>query len=487
MALGEVDYGLMGVVGGLTAFISFFFGILSGAVGRFYAFALGRASVANDPQQGLEECREWFSLAVTIHSVVPLVLLVVGYPAGEWAVRHYLTIPPDRILACLWVWRFTCVSCLLGMVTVPFNAMYGAKQYIAELTIYTFVTSTLNLFFLHYMITHPGIWLAKYALWTCLLGIAPQIIITTRAYFIFPECRFRRKYAWNWSKYKEMLSYTGWNIFGSLAYMLKGQGIAILVNKYFGPAINASMGIASTVSGHTQTLSGAMQGAFSPAITTAIGAGDLEGARKFAYRFCKFGMALSLLFMIPLALELPTVMRLWLKNPPEYVTGLCWLMLLMAFVDQNTLGHGVAVMANGKIKWYQIVLGSFSLMALPFAWIFCALGFNVYFVNIGVLLAWTLLVYGRLFFARYFLEMSIRYWLTKIMLPILIASTIATVTGCLPRLILTDSFLRVVATTLACEVVFVPLLWLVIFNGEERAFVSSRIEKFVARKTPGGC
>ena len=479
MALGEVDYGLMGVVGGLTAFISFFFGILSGAVGRFYAIAIGKASVAKDAKQGLEECREWFSLAITIHSIIPIVLIVIGYPIGEWAVRHYLVIPPDRVEACVWVFRFVCVSCFLGMVSVPFNAMYGAKQYIAELTVYSFVTTTLNAGFLYFMVTHPGVWLTKFAVWTCVLGVIPNVIIACRACFIFPECRFRMKYAWSWAKYRQMLAYTGWNTFGSLGCMLRGQGIAILVNKFFGPAVNASMAIANTVSGHTQTLAGAMQGAFSPVITTAVGAGDMKTVRAVSLRFCKFGMALSLLFMIPLALELPIIMRLWLKNPPAYAVGLCWIMLLMAFVDKNTLGHGVAIMAYGKIMWYQIILGTFNLLAIPCAWLFVIMGGNVYSVGWALLLTWAFLVYGRLFFARHILQMSIRAWTSRVMMPILVSIFITSVAGVLPRFILDETLIRVCATTIVTEAVLVPLLWFIVLDREERDFVLVRMRRWI--------
>ena len=478
MALGEVDYGLYGVVGGLTAFISFFFGILSGSVGRFYAFAIGQASVAKNPEEGLEECRRWFSLAVTIHSVAPLVLMVICYPIGEWAVRSFLTIPVDRVESCVWVFRFVCISCFLGMVSVPFNAMYSAKQYIAELTAYSFVTATLNVVFLYYMVTHPGVWLTRYAFWQLLLILAPNLIIAIRAHILFPECRFRKAYAWDWNKYKQMLTYTGWNTFGTLGAVLKGQGIAILVNKYYGPAVNAAMNIANTVSGQAQTLSGAMQNAFAPAITTAAGAGDYAKVRTLTFGFCKFGMILSLVFMIPLSLELPEIMRLWLKNPPEYATGLCWLMLLIAFIDKNTLGHGVAVMACGNIKWYQIVLGSFNLLALPLAWMFAANGGNVYSVVLGTLIAWVLLVYGRVIFARNLLGLSILEWLKKVMLPIWIVLLIAGVVGFIPQIVMPQSLIRIAVTAISSTLVYFPLVWFVALNDDERSFVKDRFRRF---------
>ena len=154
-ALGKTDFGLYGVVGGLTVFISFLNTLLSSATSRFYAFAEGESQKCaleeGDAEQGVEGCRQWFSTAVMVHTTVPVVLVAIGYPLGMYAVEHWLTIPPDRLNACRWVFRFVCISCFVGMVNVPFQAMYTAKQYIAELTIYSFATTTANVAFMYFI------------------------------------------------------------------------------------------------------------------------------------------------------------------------------------------------------------------------------------------------------------------------------------------------------------------------------------------------
>ena len=134
-ALGKTDFGLYGVVGGMAIFISFINILLSLATGRFYAFAEGKAQKAisdGNGDAGLEECRQWFSSAIVLHTIVPFILVFIGYPIGMYAVGHWLTIPHDRLDACRWVFRFVCIACFVGMVNVPFQAMYTAKQYIAE-------------------------------------------------------------------------------------------------------------------------------------------------------------------------------------------------------------------------------------------------------------------------------------------------------------------------------------------------------------------
>jgi Na+-driven multidrug efflux pump len=469
----------MGVVGGLTAFIAFFNGLLATAVGRFYAVSIGAAQ--RNVVEGLELCRQWFSIAVFIHTVIPIILMMIGYPIGEWAVRYWLTIPPDRIESCVWVFRFVCVSCFIGMVNVPFQAMYTAKQYIAELTIYSFTTTTLNFLFLYYMVSNPGDWLAKYALWGMLMSVVPQLIICIRAIIVFPECRFKLSYVWSADKFKELLYYAGWQTFGCLGAMLRGQGLAILVNKYFGPKVNSAMALGSNVVNHASTLSSSLIGAFQPAIANAYGAGDMNRMRALAYQACKIGTLLLLIFMIPIAVELPEILRIWLKNPPQYTDGLCWSVMAMVIIDKTSVGHMLAVNARGKIAVYQAFLGGALLLTLPIAWILVHIGWNVYAVGYSMVITMAMCAWGRVWFARRLVGLSARYWLLHIFLPLFIVAAITVGAGLLPRLFMEISFVRVLVSGFLVETVLVALSWMILLNKEEQNFVGSKIKGLFSR------
>ena len=480
-ALGHVDYGLMGVVGGLAAFIAFLNNLMATAVGRFYAVNVGRESVATDKAAALEDTRKWFSTAVVLHTVLPVLLMLAGYPAGVWAVRNFLEIPPDRLADCVWVFRFVCASTFVTMVCVPVQAMYLAKQFIAELTVYSFATTTLNAVFLYYMVTHPGVWLAKYAFWTCLLAVAPQAIIAARGLWIFPECRLTRARGGLLRCLGELAGFAGWQMFGMLGNLLRAQGIQVLLNKYFGPKVNSAMTVANHVNGHTQTLSMAMVGAFQPAIVTAYGAGDFGKMRSLAYRACKFSMLFVLVFVLPLGLELEEVLRLWLENPPRYTCGLCLCMFATTVVDQSSVGHMMAVNARGKIALYQAFLGGALLMTLPLAWLFLSLGQGVYSVGFAMMATTVVCAWGRVGFARGLVGLSPRYWLVKIILPVSGVAVLGLCAGSLPRLWMQPSFARVTATACVCETVFLGLTWRVLLDAKERGYIMDRARNFLAR------
>ena len=475
MALGEVDYGLYGVVGGLTAFIVFFNGILASSVGRFYTVSVGAAKVAVSRDAGLDECRAWFNTAVSVHFIVPIVLMCVGYPVGVWVIKTFLTIPADRIESCLWVFRFVCISCFVGMANVPFQAMYRAKQYIAELTIYGFATTALNVVFLYLMVSHPGDWLVRYALWTCLLSVVPQAIICIRAMKIFPECVIRRSLLFKKDRLKQLGAFASWQMLGTLSAVLRGQGMAIVINKSFGPRVNAAQSVAGSVDAHSSTLSSSMLGAFAPAITTAYGAGDIDRMHSLAMRACKFGTWLSLIFVLPLALELQTILELWLKNPPMYTYGFTLMMLLMHLVENLTYGHMISVSASGRIALYQSVMGIFTLTALPIAIIWILNGGGPYAVVWSLFLTQIGYTIVRVVLARRIVGLSLRYWFFKVVWPLTALASLCVVSGMLVRPWLNPGIWRIVCVAMICEIILFSGTWLFVFDVAEREYVWGKI------------
>ena len=474
MALGQVDYGLYGLVGGLAIFISFFNGLLSGAIARFYAFEIGRSQSASDAIAALEECRKWFNTALLIHTVVPVCCIVLGYPVGIWAIHNFLEIPMSRVADCVWVFRFVCITCFVAMINVPFHAMYTAKQFIAELTIYGVATSTLQAIFLYYIASHPSVWLVRYSAWTCFIAVIPQIIICVRAWCLFPECHLRMRYCWNVLRIKQLFSFAGWHAFGAAGAVLRGQGIAILVNKYFGARVNAAMSVANTVNAQSTALVSAMQSAFTPAIVQACGAGDEVLMRRMAYRACKFGMVLALIFIVPLSLEIENVMKLWLRTPPPYAAGLCLCMLIQVVFDKSTLGHMIAVNAKGRIARYQLVLGSLLILTLPLAWLFVGCGMGVYSIGVALIIITVLSAWGRAWFAKSLAGMSIRYWVLRIITPVGMATGISVVIACWLRLFMSPSFERLCLTTAVAEISFLALTWFFVLDGDERQFIVAK-------------
>lgn len=476
MALGQVDYGLYGVIGGLTVFISLLNGVLSSAVSRFFSVYIGKAKVSASRHHGLEECRRWFSLAALVHTVVPCMLIAIGYPVGMYVVEHFINIPLERLEPCRWIFRIVCITCFVSMISIPYRAMYVAKQYIAELTVYSVATTTVNVVALYYMVSHPSDWLVRYAVWMCLITSIPELIILVRALIVFPECRLRYIYCIDAARMKQILAYAGWQLFGAFGTIFRLQGMQILVNKYFGPTINASVSVANGVSSQSATLASSMMGAFQPAIGNAFGEGKLDKMRSLAYRVCKFGLIASLIFVMPLALESSYVLTLWLETPPPYAAELCVFILLSILCDKASIGHMLAVNAAGKVALYQIFVGGIYMLTLPLAWLFIILGFGVLSIGWGIVAALALCSIARVLFARNLVGMSCGYWFLRIVCPICLAAIFSGGVGLFIKAFMSPSLLRLVTVVLGCEVAMLPFLWRCNLDNEERLYILTRVK-----------
>ena len=487
LALGQVDYGLLGLVGGLIAFVTMINRLLAGAVSRYFALSIGAAKKKGNEENGLQECRRWFSAAVSVHTVIPLILVAIGWPLGEYAVRHWLVIPPARIQASLWVWRFTCISALVGMFNVPFRAMYTAKQEIVERTFYSMAATTLSALLLYYMVTHPGEWLAKYAFWHCLIVLVPRVIICVRAICIYPECRLRRDCIWRWRDIRELALFSLWNAFGAFGRVVRSQGLAVIVNRFFGAASNAAVAVASRLSARANTFATSMASSFNPAIVTAYGAGNLKRMKALVFRLDKLSAMMVVVFSVPLSLEVHEVMRLWLKKPPAESPGLCVCVMLTTLLGRMCVGQSIAISATGKIALNRFMDGTARILAVPIALAFVSAGCGLFSVVYASVISSVMANVIHVWNANRLAGVSAARWFYKVFLPVLISVVASGCAGLLPRLSLPAGPTRVLLTAFACELAFLPLGWFVLLDAEEKEFMRSKWAKAWQKfkRTPG--
>ena len=477
-SLGASDYGLFGVVGGLMGFITFINNTFASANSRFYAVSIGRARMDKSDGGGVADCVAWFNTALSIHIIVPTVLLVVGYPIGVWAIKSFLVIPADRVVTCIWVFRLMCLSCYISMVNVPFSAMYIAKQYIAELTIYSYLATITNLVVLYYMASHPGEWLLGYGLLSCLIAVVPQILICLRSVITFPECKIVLREMWNLARLKQLVSFAAWNGLGILCVLFRVEGISILINKSFGPSINASNTLASAVDGHASSLSSSLTGSFAPAIIAAYGEDDKNKMQALAYRSCKFGALLLIVFLVPLVAELNQVLALWLHTVPPYLPFLCVVALLSHLAEITTQGHMIAIQASGQVREYQTNMTIISILTLPAAILTVVLGGGVYAVGIVLLCARICVSLRRVFYARIFAGLSAKQWISKVIIPVAVVVVLMCVAAAIPCMAMSQSLNRLMVVTVVSCATFMATAWKFALTPSERTYVLSRLPIF---------
>lgn len=486
MSLGQEDFGLYGLIGGLTMFVTFINGTLASAVARYYTVTIGAVSLNADKQAGIEESRRWFSLAVILHFTVATILVAVGYPIGAWAIENWLNIPSERVAACIWVLRYATFASYIAMVNVPYSAMYTAKQYIAELTVYSLVSTISNIVFVYYMVNHSGDWLIKYSFAMCLTASIPQMLICLRARHVFQECRFKVEYCFDVVRIRQLCSFALWQMFGTVSMLIRCEALSIITNKAFGAKYNSSMSIATLINSQSGALSASMYGAFSPVIMTTYGKKDYSGARLFSQRACKFATCFFLLFSLPLMLEMQYVLDLWLVDPPPFCSSVCILVLIGTIFEQSVCGTNALVSAKGNIRGFQMASGVALLLTVPVSLILLRLTNSFLSMPVTIVIVAIILMGAKLLYARRLVAFSLREWVFKIAMPIGIVAGISLLPGIIIGKVFQPSFYRLMLTSGTVISFMLLMSWSFLLSRAEKGFLVRRVQNYVghmARKT----
>lgn len=471
--LGLSDFGLVGVVGALLVFISFFNTVLGGSVGRYYSYVIGKYNI--EPKDECQELTQWFNTALCVHTAVPLVLLVIGVPVGYYAIGHWLVIPEDRLFACYCVFSFSLITTFVNMVSVPFLSFFWSWQRFAEMVVWESLKTILMFVFAYTLMLYSGDRLIYYACYSMCTMCFVTIVQMIRVRLNFTACRFHHDMLWNKRQLKELLSFSGWQLFGCAGGLLRNQGAAIVINLFYGAKINGSFNIANQLSAQASSLSNSMVTALTPAVTVAEGAGSEQKVRSLAFQACKFGTFLVMFFAIPLILEIDEVLILWLKQRPPYAAVLCRCIIIAFIIDKLTTGYMPAIMAKGKIALYQVVTGGMLLATVPLVYIFASCGFSPTSVGWAFIIATTGTSLSRLYFGQRLVGLIFLEWLKSVFAPIIVVGGLCAFIGSLIAWHLPLSVTRTIVVSVETFTVLCVAGWMFVLSAGERAWISKNL------------
>lgn len=363
--LGVDDYGIYNVVGGIIVILSFLNGAMAGATQRFMNVEMGR--------RDMQALRRVFSTSIHIHIIVSVIVLILAETIGVWFLNTQMNIPSGRMYAAQWVYQLSVASAIIGIVSIPFNAAITAHEKMSAFAYISIFEGTMKLLIAFSLVIANVDKLILYATLIFIVGIINRIIYGIYCSRHFEECR---NTSWNIDRpmMRQMLSFSGWTIFGSFGYILHTQGIAIVINLFFNVAVNAAQGIANQINGIvTQFVSNFLR-ALNPQVVKTYAAGELDNMHNLIIRGCKIAFCLLAFFVIPLVLETPTILSVWLGVVPEYAVLFVRLVLIISLCNSFSGLLATAKGATGDIKSYQITLTTIGAFHVPLAWLAFELG-----------------------------------------------------------------------------------------------------------------
>ena len=364
--LGVSDYGVYNAVGGMVGMFALVSGSLVAATQRYISFELGKKE--GNPSY-------IFSLSMGLHLLIALIILLLAETAGVWFLNEYMNIPSDRMVAANWVFQFSVIAFILQLVTIPYNAIVVAQERMGVFAIISIVEVMLKLIFALILLVAFSDKLIYYSV---SMAIVPTI--TFLLYYSYCKSKFKDscvlKLETRPSVYKQMGGFIGWNFIGSTATVLSKQGVNVLLNIFCGVIVNAGRGVAAQVDNAVNQFINSFTTAIRPQITKTYAAQEFKECFNLVNQGTKLIMYLTFLFVIPLTLRAEFVLTIWLKTVPDYAVLFTKLSFLVITMDALSTPLYYLMLATGKIRTYQIVMGSLAILTFPLTWVALQIGMN---------------------------------------------------------------------------------------------------------------
>lgn len=400
--LGASDFGLYNVVGGIVVMMAFLNTIMISTTFRFIAYEMGQ----NNP----EGINKVFNISLVIHLLMAAVVIVMTETLGVFYVNNYLNIDPGKLYDALFVLRFSTYGILFSIVSIPFQGLVTAKEkFMVQATIEViraFLVLTVALI----VFIYTGNKLRIYAFLMMLVSIVPAAL-----FIIYGKKTNKEITKWKFqkdkTKYKEMIGFSGWIMFGAAASVGKTQGSALIINSFFGTITNAAYGVARQLDSLVRMIASNLGQAVVPQITKSFSSGNTERSVRLVAYTSKYTCFLMLIPAVPILLETEYLIKLWIGAIPPYTIIFCKLMIINALID--SLGGGIPALtqAIGKIKYFQIILSTTSLLSLPIAYFFFRAGYSPSYLLVAFVSMALLNVILRQILLKKIIDFDVKYFL----------------------------------------------------------------------------
>ena len=471
--LGVEDYGINNVVGGVVTMFAFFNSALSSATQRFLTFEIGKGDSL--------QLRKTFNTTLIIHIGIAILVLLLAETIGLWFVKTYLVIPHERMEAAIWVYHFSVFSFLVSIVQVPYNAMIIAHE---RMNVYAYlgileVCLKLLIVFMLTIVSFDKLKLYAVLHFCVVFFVASIFRIYTRKHF--EESRFML--VSDKQLYRSIFSFSAWSLIGNVAVIMKGQGVNILLNLFYGPVVNAARAIAYQVQAALYNFVINFQLALKPQIIKSYATDNLGYMHQLVFRGTKFSYYLLFGLSLPIMLEPEIILKLWLKIVPDYSVIFLRLVLIDVLIESIAGLLVTSAHASGKIKVYQTVVGFLFILNLPISYFLLKSGYQPEITMYVSIIITLLALISRLFMVSNLVNFSIRDYFKKVLAPIILVTVISATPPLLIQYFFEEDTARILLVITSSLFTFISAVYLIGLNKEERVFFKSKILSTIKKQS----
>lgn len=472
-ALGVEDFGIYNVVGGVVSMLGLIKGVMSGATSRYLNFALGK----NDK----ELARKSFNVSLMIYIALSAVFVLLSETVGLWFLNTQLLIPEDRIVAANWIFQFTIISSVNQLIATPYNAAVIARERMSVYAYISILEVVLRLLIVYLLFISPVDKLIAYGFLYMLTNLLITEIYRLYCRKHYPESHF--KFYKDKSSYKEILSYSSWNLMGQFAKLIKGQGLNILLNMFFNPAVNASRGLSYQINNAINQFVHNFYIAVVPQITKYYAKNEMENMFNLVCRSAKMALFLFLLFALPISIEAPMLIQLWLDQLPENVVEFVRIILLISMLDCIQGPLRTSAQATGNVAKYEMTISVITILNIPISYALLKFGYPAVTVFVVSLCLSVVSFIARLILLRGMIKFPVIRYLNYVVVKGVLVILLSAIIPLLLHYKLADSLMNsflVIFVAFVCEGLVIFFFGL---NRQEKDFVYGIVKnKFNIKK-----
>ena len=475
IAIGVVDFGLVSVIGSVVLMFSFLSGTMQATVSRYLSTDIG----LKDPKR----LRETFNLTLLMYFVLVVLIVVLSETIGLWFFENKLVVPEERKVAAYWFYQFSVMSFVVGVLAVPYSALLISHE---KIKVYAWIGTAesmgrLLIVFMLYRGGHDRLALYGALLTVVAFGVLGAYVIYCHRYYA--ECRPR--FFWNAARCKDMLLFSAWNLWGALSGLFSNVFLNILLNSYFGPVVNAARGIAMQGATGVSNFVTNFLTAVRPQIFKYYAEGNAGLAVDLTMKSARGGYFLLFFFSLPVLLEMPFVLGVWLKEVPPSADLFMRLILVQRLIEILAYPLVTLSQASGKVALYQSVVGVMQWAVFPISWVTLGMGLGAESVFwVGIALSVAALIAQFYLINLVVTSFSINRFVKSAVFPAILASLASMVIPAIVHHLMSEGWWRfgvVSALSFSCATISIYILGL---NNEEkkllRIFVLKKIRRSAA-------
>lgn len=468
-ALGVEEYGLFNLLAGVIAMLSFLNASMTISTQRYLSIAKG--------EKNEEKFNSVFNASIFIHILIGFIVATLFEICAPFLFDGLLNIAPEKRTLASEVYQILIVNMFFIIVTVPYNAVLNAHENMLPFSIISIIDAIIKIGLAYFILYIENNRLIVYSFG--MMGVTFFTLVTTALYthLRYPSLRFKPRQYRDKDLFYQMLSFCGWNTFGGFAMACRNQGIAIVLNLFYGTFVNAAYGIANQINGVLSYFSATIQKSINPQLMMSAGEQNNEKRVALTYSLSKYSTLILAVVAIPLIIEMPTVLQLWLKDVPENTIIFTRLILLLSILYQLSSGLMSAIQATGKIRNYQVIVSSIIILNIPISYGVLALHADAYSAFIILIVMELVCLVYRIWSAKKIAHIPVRNFCKQIILPLaIVLGTTYVLLYCF-TIYVEASILRVVATSALSVLITACGTWLGALNQSEKEWVISLVKK----------